>query len=235
MLSMDKPFVKVEGAESLYPLAKSNSNPNQNQREISISTTSEDQQRLGRGAEGYINRILGKIGIRKREVTLAQKFLAEPETAFAQRDVYLFAKRAGIPVPDVFRPSTHGVVMSDLTENGTALVLSINDMKRSRLDELRSTNPKLMQLFDHTNISELETQATDISTRAMDAGLECSNEDSLFLIIKDGIPPRLILGDFGNVKKSDNPRGFNTSTFLVVCRSSQQSEEIEEDKSFWER
>lgn len=230
---MTNSFVEIPDLESLYSSAQENKPQNEYQHILNLDITPQEEERLGHGSEGYINRIRGKLG--RREIILAQKFLASPENAFAQRAVYLIAKRAGLPVPETFKPSTHGIVMSDLTENGSALVISVNDLTWPKLESLRHDYPELMQVFDTTDISALEKIAESIGMQAMRAGLECKNNDCLFLIIKKTEPAKLIIGDFGNVKESKNPQTFQTTTFIRMCRASQHMEADKNPGPFWER
>lgn len=193
-------------------------------------------QQIGSGMEGIVYRVSIADSAGQTE-TLVLKRLSEPVHAPELKDTYDLAKKAGLPVPDTFVVANEGLLMSDLSDNGQNLVLSLNDLKRSNLDRLQQTQPQLMATFSRLDLNNLDTSIRQIDQLAKAANLTIDNSDAWFFVMKPSGEMRLVLTDFLHVTQRLPTSSVDTLSSLkglqVLLKDAQG---VEEDEApFWQR
>ncbi len=197
----------------------------------------ENYEKIGSGMEGVIYR----VQIKNKEGVVepfALKVLSEPVYSPELKDKYELAKNAGLPVPELFEVSDKGILMSDLSDNGQNLVLSFNDFKASRLDDLRYKQPELMATFAQQDISSLKPLIEKFARQASEANIDINHEDAWFFVMKPTGEIGLVLTDFLHLEtaNSDTYRSnYNALSALLPPLIDAQSIDEEDDKPFWQR
>lgn len=172
------------------------------------------------GGDREVHKVTIVVG--KKEMPAVLKVMSQDE-ARKEQENYLQCKRAGLDVPDTFRVTERGVVMTDMTEGGKRLVFSLNEInirdeveKKRKLDNLIEKRPEWISLiisadFENPSISK---QIENIIGVATNSGVMLS-ADSYFLDFSLNGKLRIRPGDFGGVKQKvrggskDDVRNFN--------------------------
>lgn len=175
----------------------------------------ESYQKLGAGMEGVVYRVQIKNQEGKIE-PYALKILTEPVYSPELKDNYELAKQAGLPVPERFDVSNRGILMTDLSDNGRNLVLSINDLKASHLEDLRHEYPELMKTFSQQDIQSLKKEMWELAKKASEAHLLIDHEDAWFFVMEPNGKMRLVLSDFLHLKKTDRSSFSENESALSV-------------------
>lgn len=197
----------------------------------------ESYEKIGSGMEGVIYR----VQIKNSEGIIepyALKVLTEPVYSPELKDKYELAKNAGVPVPDFFEVSNKGILMTDLSDNGQNLVLSFNDFKASRLNDLRYKQPELMATFAEQDISTLKPIVEKLARQASEANIDINHEDAWFFVMKPTGEMSIVLTDFLHLEKtnSDTYRSnYNALSSLLPPLTDAQRIDEEDDKPFWQR
>ncbi len=165
------------------------------------------ESRLGSGYEGVVNRVNAEVstGGKSRHTMLAYKEVSRFVNNSYEETLqgYQRAKDAGLPVPTTFRSTEDkkSFIVSDLTQGGKNIIISINTIRPDQVEELFSERADQMSKFE-TGIpftsKDVEEKCKMYSQKAAEAGLDIP-KDAWFVVIKPDGDYQLILGDFGAI------------------------------------
>ena len=172
------------------------------------------------GGERKVYRIT--IVLDKKEIPAVLKTMTSEETK-QEYENYQICKNAGLEVPSLFRVTEKGVVMSDMTDGGKRLVISINEInirddieKRRKLDTFIKKHPTWLETVMVTDLNDrlVMEQLKQIIGLADNSGI-LVHPDCYFLVFSSNGELIIRLGDFGGIRKnikgdtSEDVRSFN--------------------------
>ncbi|GEM_PF-3982498 len=168
---------------------------------VSLENPERKKTILGGGAEGEVRRVVTTIekGTRVKERILVHKkfeHLADIEKHMQKYDAL---KKLRLPVPETFRKTDDGILMTDLTDNGQNLVLSYNDLNRKKIYHLRQTYPQLFEKYDTIDLTKLSETTINSIQIAAQHGIEFTNIDPWMFVMRPDGTYGFIITDMLNI------------------------------------
>jgi hypothetical protein len=172
---------------------------------------------LGQGGEGVIYRAHISPGPNRRKRFMAYKEWTRWTDLDYLFSVYNKAKKAGLPVPTTYRfiEGGRGALISDLTDGGKNLVLSLNELdtnnyrmypkQKEKVIKLIQEKKELLEAFarDKSLFSNINmAMFKDLGKRAAGTGL-LIDSDSWFIVVSPSLDQRILLGDFGCIEEPE--------------------------------
>lgn len=192
---------------------------------------------LGGGAEGVVRRVVTRVekgGRTKERVLVHKKFENLPDIE-KHMERYDALKKLGLPVPETFRRTDDGVLMTDLTDNGQNLVLSYNDLNRKKMYRLRHTHPQLFEKYDAIDLTKIPAATTSAIQVAAEHGIEFDNIDPWMFVMEPDGSYRFIITDMLNVNLNSSSKNIlnenmqGVDTIRMMLEEFQQSTDSSRD------
>lgn len=159
---------------------------------------------LGEGSEGIVVRegVIVNRGEHERAIKLAFKVLPSSDKITELVETYTVAKKAGLRVPQTYRATEGGILMTDFEQNGRNVVLSSPDMSIQKVTMLIKTKPELMRHFGRLDIESIKNSEEELSEleKAARASIMFDAEDVWFLVLGKDYPDGIVIvSDFREV------------------------------------
>jgi len=114
------------------------------------------------------------------------------------QEMHTYFKECGLQVPPTYRETPDGLLMTDLTEKGKQLVLSINDSS-TKVNNLKYSKQDLLEAFRNLNLFQLRREYLSDFSKANDAGILFGSAGCWFLVLSELNEYRLVHADFDEV------------------------------------
>ncbi len=178
------------------------------------------EEKIGEGSESTVNRVDLRLqrGQRSKNVQLVEKVFEYPISRDSVLQKYNLAKSSGLNVPNTFRLTERGALITDLTEGGKNLVISAMDADNDEyLEDLKLNKQDLYKLFVEADIEEVAKYGYEDLEKAANSNICLSHADIWFLVLKPEGNREFVIGDFTNLFKTEDPkeltRELNEITF----------------------
>jgi hypothetical protein len=110
-----------------------------------------------------------------------------------------YFKKYGLQVPPTYRATSEGILMTDLTENGERLVLSMND-NSMKIKNLKYCNQNLLDSFKNVNLDQVYQDYLPELSKVNAAGILFESAGCWFLVLSKSNEYSVVHTDFDEVK-----------------------------------
>lgn len=159
------------------------------------------QKILGGGSEGVVKLVTVRLGSgdTARDMRFAYKQFESPDDIDTHMRAYDVLSGMGFPVTPTFRRTPDGILMTDLSGNGTNLVLSYNDLSPKRFYAIAKRSPELVGVFDGLDLSRVPDDMASALGTASGHGVDFGNIDIWTFVMKPDGSHSFLATDLLNV------------------------------------